>query len=153
MLLNFLFVFLQCKNVINRLQKRIVREGPQIIPLLTDMWKRIEGMVCVGVKEDNLFDLPEIDMRLENHEYGGVMDFVADVQLMLRSAVQYYGSTHEVEQYIYCFFLFPFILLSQTHVRRIILVNFLVKNLGAICLSSLIPLSLDIPTNGKLFYF
>lgn len=90
------FVFLQCKNVINRLQKRIVREGPQIVPLLTHLWKRIESSGCIGVAEDNLFDLPEVDMRLQNHEYGGVMDFVADVQLMLRSAVQYYGSSHEV---------------------------------------------------------
>lgn len=86
----------KCKNVINRLQKRIVREGPQIIPLLTDLWKRIGSSGCIGGTEDNLFDLPEIDMRLENHEYGGVMEFVADVQLMLGSAVQYYGSSHEV---------------------------------------------------------
>ncbi|CDP08793.1 unnamed protein product [Coffea canephora] len=86
----------KCKNVISRLRKRIDREGAQIIPLLTDLWKRIESSGCTSGAEDNLFDLPEIDMRLDNQEYRGVMEFVSDVQLMLRSAVQYYGYSYEV---------------------------------------------------------
>nr|XP_027109594.1 ATP-dependent helicase BRM-like [Coffea arabica] len=90
------FPCLQCKNVISRLRKRIDREGAQIIPLLTDLWKRIESSGCTSGAEDNLFDLPEIDMRLDNQEYRGVMEFVSDVQLMLRSAVQYYGYSYEV---------------------------------------------------------
>ena len=82
--------------MISRLRKRIDREGPQIIPLLTDLWKRIESSGCIGGQEDNLFDLPEIGMRLDNYEYGGVMEFVSDVQLMLKGAVQFYGFSHEV---------------------------------------------------------
>lgn len=42
-------------------------------------------------------------MRIENHEYGGIMEFVSDVQLMIKSAVQYYGSSHEVQLLIYLF--------------------------------------------------
>ncbi|KAL3517180.1 hypothetical protein ACH5RR_024082 [Cinchona calisaya] len=90
------FIQKKCKNVISRLRKRIDREGPQIIPLLTDLWKRIQSSGCLGGAEDNLFDLPEIDMRLNNHEYGGVMEFVSDVQRMLRSSMQFYGLSHEV---------------------------------------------------------
>lgn len=92
---------LQCKNVISRLRKRTDREGPQIIPLLTDLWKRIESSGCMGGTEDNLFDLPEIDIRLDNQEYAGLMEFVSDVQLMLRSAVQYYGFSLEVQLHIF----------------------------------------------------
>lgn len=91
-----LFLSLQCKNVISKLRKRIDREGPQIIPLLTDLWKRIESSGSMGGIEDNLFDLSEINMRLDDQEYNGVMEFVSDVQSMLRSAVQFYGFSHEV---------------------------------------------------------
>ncbi|KAL3536805.1 hypothetical protein ACH5RR_000171 [Cinchona calisaya] len=86
----------KCKNVISRLRKKIDREGPQIIPLLNNLWKRIESSGYMSGTEDNLLNLLEIDMHLDNQEYGGVMEFVSDVQLMLRSAVQYYGFSHEV---------------------------------------------------------
>ncbi|CAI9101854.1 OLC1v1039276C1 [Oldenlandia corymbosa var. corymbosa] len=86
----------KCKNVISKLRKRIDREGPQIIPLLTDLWKRIASSGCIPGTEDELFDLSEIGMRLDNYEYGGVMEFVSDVQLMLKSAMQFYGLSYEV---------------------------------------------------------
>lgn len=86
----------KCKNVISRLQKRIDREGPQIIPLLRGLWKRIESSGGVSGTYDQFFNLPEIDMRLDNHEYSGIMPFVSDVLLMLRTSMQYYGFSHEV---------------------------------------------------------
>lgn len=44
----------------------------------------------------NLLDFKMIDQRIDGLEYDGVMDVVADVQLVLRGAMQYYASSHEV---------------------------------------------------------
>lgn len=76
------------------LQRRINKEGHQIVPLLTDLWRRIEG--DMDMTDDNLLDLQTIGLRVEENEYSGVLEFVSDVQLMLKSAVQYYGFSQAV---------------------------------------------------------
>ena len=86
---------LQCKTVISKLQRRIDKEGQQIVPMLTNLWKRIQnGYAAGGV--NNLLELREIDHRLERLEYAGVMELASDVQYMLRGAMQFYGFSHEV---------------------------------------------------------
>lgn len=86
---------MQCKNVISKLQRRIDKEGPQIVPLLTDLWKRIENSGYTS-GSGNILDLRKIDQRIERLEYNGVMELVLDVQSMLKSSMQYYGFSHEV---------------------------------------------------------
>lgn len=93
----FLIYILQCKNVLFKLQRKIDKEGPQIVPLLTDLWKRSENTgYNSGAGNDNLLDLRKIDQRVERFDYNGVIDFLSDVQFMLKSAVQYFGFSHEV---------------------------------------------------------
>lgn len=87
---------MQCKNVISKLQRRIDKEGHQIVPLLTDLWKRIENSGYAGGSVNNLLDLRKIDQRIERLDYSGVMELVIDVQSMLRSAMNYYAFSHEV---------------------------------------------------------
>ncbi|CAF1997041.1 BnaC07g48720D [Brassica napus] len=77
------------------LANSIDKEGQQIVPMLTNMWKRIQnGYAAGGV--NNLFELREIDQRVERLEYVGVMELASDVQYMLRGAMQFYGFSHEV---------------------------------------------------------
>lgn len=83
-------IMLQCKTVINKLQRRVDHEGHQIIPMLTDLWKRIEH------SGDSLLDLRKISLRVDKYDYSGVMELVSDVQLMLKSSMQYFGFTYEV---------------------------------------------------------
>ncbi|PIN18589.1 Chromatin remodeling complex SWI/SNF [Handroanthus impetiginosus] len=83
----------KCKNVISKLQRRIDNEGHQIIPLLTDLWKRMENSSGAG---DSLLDLGKIHIRIDKLEYSGVMEFVSDVQLMLKHGMQYYSFSYEV---------------------------------------------------------
>lgn len=90
------FMCLQCKNVISKLQKKINTEGPQIVPLLTDLWKRVESSDYLGGTKHNILDLRKIDQRIERLEYNGVMELVSDVQFMLRSSMQYLGYSLEV---------------------------------------------------------
>lgn len=90
------FFLLQCKSVISKLQRKIGKEGPQIIPLLTDLWKRIENSGYVGGSGNNILDLRKIDQRIDRLEYSGVMELVFDVQFMLKSAMHFYGFSHEV---------------------------------------------------------
>ncbi|KAF6157703.1 hypothetical protein GIB67_037276 [Kingdonia uniflora] len=83
----------KCKNVVNKLQKRIAKDGHQTIPLLMDFWKRTENSsYLTGVT----LDLRRIDQRVDRSEYNGVVDFVADVQSMLKEAAQYFGFSLEV---------------------------------------------------------
>jgi SWI/SNF-related matrix-associated actin-dependent regulator of chromatin subfamily A protein 2/4 len=82
----------RCKNVISKLQRRIAKEGQQIVPLLSDLWKRME----TSAGSQNMLDLRKIDVRVERLEYSGVMELVSDVQIMLKNAMQYYGFSHEV---------------------------------------------------------
>ncbi|KAJ0110887.1 hypothetical protein Patl1_00471 [Pistacia atlantica] len=86
----------RCKNVISKLQRRIDKEGHQIVPLLTDLWKRIENSGYMSGGGNNLLDLRKIDQRVDRVEYNGVMELVSDVQLMLKGAMQFYGFSHEV---------------------------------------------------------
>ncbi|KAH1130100.1 hypothetical protein J1N35_001478 [Gossypium stocksii] len=86
----------KCKNVISKLQRRIDKEGQQIVPLLTDLWKRIEKSGYMGGSGSNNLDLQKIDQRVDRLEYSGVMELVADVQLVLKSAMQFYGFSLEV---------------------------------------------------------
>lgn len=46
--------------------------------------------------EDSPYSLQTIDLRVDESEYSGVLEFVSDVQLMLKRAVQYFGFSHEV---------------------------------------------------------
>ncbi|XVE73845.1 hypothetical protein DITRI_Ditri11bG0151100 [Diplodiscus trichospermus] len=84
----------KCKNVISKLQRRIDKEGQQIVPLLTDLWKRIENSGHMG--GSNHLDLRKIDQRVDRLEYNGVMELVSDVQLVLKSAMHFFGFSHEV---------------------------------------------------------
>ncbi|XP_065629360.1 ATP-dependent helicase BRM isoform X2 [Quercus suber] len=59
----------RCKSVISKLQRKI---------------------------GNNLLDLRKIDQRIDRLEYNGVMDLVFDVQFMLKSAMHFYGFSHEV---------------------------------------------------------
>ncbi|MBA0714948.1 hypothetical protein Golax_013886 [Gossypium laxum] len=86
----------KCKNVISKLRRRIDKEGQQIIPLLTDLWKRIENSGYMGGSGSNHLDLWKIDQRVDRLEYSGVTELVFDVQLVLKSAMQFYGFSHEV---------------------------------------------------------
>ncbi|KAK4339294.1 hypothetical protein RND71_040756 [Anisodus tanguticus] len=86
----------KCKTVIIKLQKKIEKGGHQIIPLLHGLWKRIDSSGCMGGSEDSPFGLQTIDLHVDEFEYSGVLEFVTDVQLMLKRAVQYYGFSHEV---------------------------------------------------------
>ncbi|KAK9040613.1 hypothetical protein V6N11_015757 [Hibiscus sabdariffa] len=86
----------KCKNVISKLQRRIDKEGQQIIPLLTDLWKRIENSGYMGGNGSNHMDLRMIDQRVDGLEYCGVMELVSDVQLVLKSSMHFYGFSHKV---------------------------------------------------------
>ncbi|XP_039000166.1 ATP-dependent helicase BRM-like isoform X2 [Hibiscus syriacus] len=86
----------KCKNVISKLQRRIDKEGQQIIPLLTDLWKRVENSGYMGGSGTNHLDLRKIDQRVDRLEYSGVMELVSDVQLVLKSCMHFYGFSNEV---------------------------------------------------------
>uniref|UniRef100_A0A7N0UTQ1 ATP-dependent helicase BRM n=1 Tax=Kalanchoe fedtschenkoi TaxID=63787 RepID=A0A7N0UTQ1_KALFE len=86
----------RCKNVISKLQRRIDREGQQIVPLLTDLWKKIEKHGYKSASGIELLDLRRIDQRIDRLEYSGVMELVASVQYMLKGAMQFYGCSLEV---------------------------------------------------------
>lgn len=95
---------MQCKNVISKLQKRIDKEGQQIVPLLTDLWKRIENSGYSGGSGNSLLDLRKIDQRIDRLEYSGATELVFDVQFMLKSAMHFYGFSHEV-RFLICIIL------------------------------------------------
>ncbi|KAI3743909.1 hypothetical protein L1987_56978 [Smallanthus sonchifolius] len=84
----------RCKNVITKILRRIDKEGQQIIPLLTDLWKRTESPRSSA--GNSLLDLRKIELRVDQLEYNGVTDLIADVQLMLKSGMQYFEFSHEV---------------------------------------------------------
>ncbi|PWA97010.1 SNF2-related, N-terminal domain-containing protein [Artemisia annua] len=80
----------RCKNVLTKIQRRIDKEGQQIIPLLTDLWKKTES------QEKNLLDLHKIELRVDRLKYNTVPDLIADVQAMLKGGMHYFGFSHEV---------------------------------------------------------
>lgn len=87
---------MQCKTVISRFQRKIDKEGHEIVPLLTDLWKRIENSVYLSGAANSLLDLRKIGQRVERFEYNGVMELVFDVQFMFKSAMQYFGFSQQV---------------------------------------------------------
>ncbi|PKA45857.1 ATP-dependent helicase BRM [Apostasia shenzhenica] len=89
----------KCKNVISKLQRRIDKEGCQIIPMFYDAWKKNEYSNSVNKhsKISNPFDLRRIDHRIDNFEYAVVAEFISDMQLMLRSLVQYFDYSQEAK--------------------------------------------------------
>ncbi|KAI9110091.1 hypothetical protein K1719_019132 [Acacia pycnantha] len=84
----------KCKNVIGKFQRRIGKEGHQIVPLLTDLWKKNSGHT--GGCGNNWLDIQKIDQRIDRFEYNGVLELVCDVQFMLKCAMDFYGFSHEV---------------------------------------------------------
>ncbi|XP_043805233.1 ATP-dependent helicase BRM isoform X3 [Manihot esculenta] len=86
----------RCKNVISKFQRRIDKEGQQIVPLLTALWKRTENSSYMSGAGNNLLDLRKIELRVDRLEYNGVMELVFDVQFMLKGTMQFYGFSHEV---------------------------------------------------------
>ncbi|KAK1425168.1 hypothetical protein QVD17_20514 [Tagetes erecta] len=84
----------RCKNVITKIQRRIDKEGQQIIPLLTDLWKKIESPRSSA--GNSFLDFRKIELRVDQLEYNGVNDLIADVQIMLKSGMQHFGFSHEV---------------------------------------------------------
>ncbi|XP_015584288.2 ATP-dependent helicase BRM [Ricinus communis] len=85
----------RCKNVISKLQRRIDKEGQHIVPVLTDLWKRMESSGYMSGAGNNLLDLRKIETRVDRLEYNGVMELVVDVQFMLKGAMQFYTFSHE----------------------------------------------------------
>ncbi|XP_028769230.1 ATP-dependent helicase BRM isoform X2 [Neltuma alba] len=83
----------KCKNVISKFQRRINKEGHQIVPLLTDLWKKNSGH---NGGFGNWLDMQKIDQRIDRFEYNGVLELVCDVQFMLKCAMDFYGFSHEV---------------------------------------------------------
>ncbi|KAL5727317.1 hypothetical protein ACHQM5_000527 [Ranunculus cassubicifolius] len=87
----------KCKNVISKLQRRIEKDGHQIIPILIGFWKRTQhSSYSTGVGRNSNLDLARIDQRVDRLEYNGVMDFVSDIQSMLKHAAQHFGFSFEV---------------------------------------------------------
>uniref|UniRef100_A0A0D9VBA1 ATP-dependent helicase BRM n=1 Tax=Leersia perrieri TaxID=77586 RepID=A0A0D9VBA1_9ORYZ len=85
----------KCKNVINKLWRRIDKEGHQIIPNISSWWRRNENSSFKGLAGSTL-DLQKIEQRVDGFEYGGVNEFIADMQQMLKSVVQHFSYRHEV---------------------------------------------------------
>ncbi|KAL8138466.1 hypothetical protein V2J09_004467 [Rumex salicifolius] len=87
----------RCKNVLTKLRKKIIKEGPQIVPMLADLWRRLENPNYYGWPgSNNLLDLKKIEQRVDGFEYSGVVDLISDVQILLKNGVQYYGFSYEV---------------------------------------------------------
>ncbi|KAJ3685779.1 hypothetical protein LUZ61_014943 [Rhynchospora tenuis] len=87
----------KCKNVISKLWKRIDRDGHQIIPLLSDWWRRNEKATFMKTGS-SLLDLRRIELRVDGSEYSDVMDFIADLQLMLKNVLRYFNSSYTLYQ-------------------------------------------------------
>ncbi|URE19242.1 QLQ [Musa troglodytarum] len=89
----------KCKNVISKLQRRIQKEGNQLVPFLSELWRRNENSIFVspGATSSNLLDLKRIEQRVDNSEYNDVMDFIADLQLMLKNIVRHCNYLYEVK--------------------------------------------------------
>ncbi|CAA6662603.1 unnamed protein product [Spirodela intermedia] len=87
------------KNVIGELQRRIDKDGHQIVPIVFDSWRRNENLYYASSAStaNNILDLRRIDRRVDSFEYNGIADFVADVHLMLKNLVQYLGYSYEVK--------------------------------------------------------
>ncbi|KAH0470770.1 hypothetical protein IEQ34_000493 [Dendrobium chrysotoxum] len=89
----------KCKNIISKLQRKIDKEGFQIVPLLYDLLKKNDtsNPTSKFSKMSNPFNLWIIDQRVESLEYAKVADFVADVQSMLKNVVQFCKHSQEAK--------------------------------------------------------
>jgi Bromodomain len=97
MINHFTLIMLQCKNVISKLWKRIDRDGHQLIPLLSDWWRRNEKATFM-TSGSSLLNLRRIEHRVDGSEYNDVMDFIADLQLMLKDVVRYFNNSYTLYQ-------------------------------------------------------
>lgn len=86
----------QCKNVISKLQRRIEKDGNQIVPFLSDWWRNEKLNFLPGASSNGVINLQTIEQRVDNLEYNGVMDFIADLQLMLKNIVRHCEYSYEV---------------------------------------------------------
>ncbi|KAL4191446.1 hypothetical protein AMTRI_Chr07g80580 [Amborella trichopoda] len=88
----------KCKHVLSKLQRAIDKDGHQLVPILTDFWKRSEN--AGGVRGINMgnnpLDLRAIDQRVDRGDYSSGTDLAADIQLMLKNATHYCGYSAEV---------------------------------------------------------
>ncbi|XP_072967210.1 ATP-dependent helicase BRM [Typha angustifolia] len=87
----------KCKNVISKLRRRIDKDGHQLVPMLSEWWRRNENSSLVASTSSPL-DLQKIEQRVDGLEYNGVTNFIADVQLMLKNVVRYCNYSSEVRQ-------------------------------------------------------
>ncbi|WOL13291.1 ATP-dependent helicase BRM-like isoform X1 [Canna indica] len=88
----------KCKNVISKLQRRIQKDGNQLLPLLSDWWRGHANSTSIrGASSSNVLDLQTIEQRVDSSGYNGVMDFIADLQLMLKNIVRNYNYSYEVK--------------------------------------------------------
>ncbi|PKA58794.1 ATP-dependent helicase BRM [Apostasia shenzhenica] len=88
----------KCKNVISKLQKKIDKEGSQTVPILFDLWKRNNNPSLVNSMGNSFFlDLQRIEQRVDMLDYNAISDLIADVQLMLKTSIQYCNNSHEVK--------------------------------------------------------
>ncbi|CAM6105324.1 unnamed protein product [Calypogeia fissa] len=85
----------KCKAVLGKLQGAVNREGRTIAALFMELPKRNELPDYYKVITKPI-DARIIEHRLDHFEYPGVLDFAADVQLMLDNAVRY-NQTSEVQ--------------------------------------------------------
>lgn len=143
-----MFNILQCKNVTSKFHRRIEKEGHQIAPLLTDFWRSANSIHMA----DNILDLRRIDQRVECLEYNGVMDYVADVQLMLKNAVQFCGHSHEVCCLLFLFIL-SFFLFESVRDCACIYFCCLAYVVGCVCICPGITRSLSILAEIKTISF
>lgn len=95
---DIMFFIFQCKNVICKLQRRIDKEGCQLIPMLYDLWKKndFSNSTSKISRTSNPFNLWIIDQRVEGLEYAEVADFITDLQSMLKNVVQFYKHSQQV---------------------------------------------------------
>lgn len=80
----------------NKLQRRIDKEGDEVIPVLTDLWRRTVSSGSYLNVAQHLLTLREIEGRVDKLEYDGVIDLVDDIQSMLEGAMQHFGFSNEV---------------------------------------------------------
>ncbi|GJN18786.1 hypothetical protein PR202_gb05985 [Eleusine coracana subsp. coracana] len=69
--------------------RRIDKEG------ISSWWRRNENSSFKGAAGSTL-DLQKIEQRVDGFEYGGVTEFIADMQQMLKSVVQHFSYRHEI---------------------------------------------------------
>lgn len=81
----------QCKSVISRFQRRVDNDGHSIVPVIYDFWKNSSVFTT-----KKLLDPRKIGRRVESFKYNGVLDFISDVQLMLKNLAQHFDHTDEV---------------------------------------------------------